>query len=397
MFQEFTPAQYLKIDVANNYGLDKMLWDERIDWFDANEHQLEKLIPQAKEGPLFFAGVDAWRKVQRGEMNHYPISLDATSSGLQWLSIMTHDEDAAKLCNVIDVGHRMDAYTAIYEMMDIGGAIPRDRVKAAIMTAFYSSVAVPKEVFGEGEMLTHFNNTMQKAAPRAWLMNLAFSSMWDKEATMYSWQLPDLFQVHSKVMDFEKHTVMWDNQPWEVRTRVNKPTESGRSLSANAVHSVDGFVMSEMMRRCMFKPSQVKDAYDLCFTLPRDTYSPILEKDNAMVEALWGKYMETGYLSVRIIQHLNEDNIESVDKEKVLSLLGSLPKKPFQILTVHDCYRCLLSYGNDLRKQYNRIMHDVAQSSILENIIKQMTGKELVLPKDPTFAAKLLEANYALS
>ena len=34
--QIFTPKEYLKIDIANSYGLDTKTWDERISWFDDN-------------------------------------------------------------------------------------------------------------------------------------------------------------------------------------------------------------------------------------------------------------------------------------------------------------------------------------------------------------------------
>ena len=79
--QMFTAQEYLKIDIANNFGLDKEDWRPRILWFNENEHHLEDLVKQADAPALFFAGVQAWRAVQRGEPIGYPISLDATSSG----------------------------------------------------------------------------------------------------------------------------------------------------------------------------------------------------------------------------------------------------------------------------------------------------------------------------
>ena len=80
-FQEFSGKEYLKIDIANNMGLDKEDWDVRLAWFDENESRLDTLVKQAEEPALFFAGITAWQKVCKGEPTGYPISLDATSSG----------------------------------------------------------------------------------------------------------------------------------------------------------------------------------------------------------------------------------------------------------------------------------------------------------------------------
>ena len=42
-FREFTPLQYLQLDVTSGYGLDKQTFDNRLAWFDQNQHQLHKL------------------------------------------------------------------------------------------------------------------------------------------------------------------------------------------------------------------------------------------------------------------------------------------------------------------------------------------------------------------
>ncbi len=136
--QSFDGRSYLKIDIANNYGLDKKTWDERIEWFNQHESMLHNLVDSAEEPALFYAGVKAWKDVQAGKPIGYMVSLDATSSGLQILAALTGDRMAAQLCNVVDTGYREDAYTIIYDEMiqRTGGQakISRDDTKSAIMT-----------------------------------------------------------------------------------------------------------------------------------------------------------------------------------------------------------------------------------------------------------------------
>ena len=116
-FQTFSGKEYLKIDIANNFGLDKEDWDIRIAWFDDNEDKLDELVKQAEEPALYYAGVQAWKKACKGQSSGYPISLDATSSGIQLLAALTGDRKAARLCNIVDTGHREDAYTGLYNTM----------------------------------------------------------------------------------------------------------------------------------------------------------------------------------------------------------------------------------------------------------------------------------------
>lgn len=401
MFQTFTARQYLMIDISNNYGLDKEDWDVRLDWFKTNEHQLDALLTTAEEPALYYAGVKAYRDVLAGKPIGYPISLDATSSGIQILSVLTGDRSAAQLCNVIDTGHREDAYTNIYNMMlaRTGGSskINRKDTKQAIMTSFYTSTAMPKKVFGEGELLALFYEILQTVAPAAWELNQTMPTLWNPEALSHDWILPDNFHVKTKVMDTVSEKVHFDEQPFDVTYRVNQPQEQGRSLGANATHSIDGLIVREMVRRCNYDPKKIDE---LCTLIENSDVGGMSAKthDDRMVMVLWDRYNETGYLSARILDHLNEDNFGLVAPSVISDLLESLPAKPFKIMTIHDAFRCLPQYGNDLRWQYNLQLKLIAESDILSSIISQLVGRRVQIGKlDPTLHLDIMESNYALS
>lgn len=407
-FQTFTGKEYLKIDIANNYGLDKKKWRERISWFDENQDKLEDLIKDAEEPALFFAGVQAWRQVERGEPIGYPVSLDATSSGLQLLACLTGDRKAAELCNVVDFmdgneADRRDGYTVIYNYMTnlIGekSKIKRDDVKQAIMTALYGSEAVPKEVFGEGNLLAIFHEVMSDLAPGAWELNKAFLSMWNPNATIYEWTMPDNFHVKTKVMDTVKNTIHFLNAPYEVLTKVNQAKDSGRSLGANTVHSTDGLVVREMLRRCNFNPEQIEQVkFALCNT---GDFSGEESEESKMLRTLLDLSAQSGFLSMRVLDYINYDTVQFMyDEEKaaVWRLMAEMPKRPFEMLTIHDAFRVLPNYGNDLRKQYNHILSHIAKSNMLEFLIEQITGKQIKITKlDPEMWKDVLTANYSLS
>lgn len=410
MQQQFTGKQYLKIDIANNFGLDKKLWQERLDWFDQHEDRLEEMLQQADEPALYFAGVQAWRATQRGEATGYPISLDATASGMQILAALTGDRKAALLCNVVNnyvagVPQRMDAYTAIYQAMLImigeAGRIKRDDCKDAVMTSLYGSKAVPKEVFGEGILLSCFENTMSENAPAVWELNQAFIDIWDSTATINSWVLPDNFHVHVKVMDRVMETVHFMNTPYETFRNVNQATEEGRSLGANTVHSIDGMIVREMSRRCNYNETAVHHLRNYIQALD-EGYQVINcyddDPSSEAVRTLWKHYEESGYLSARILDHLHLHNLHLVQREKITELLDSLPAKPFEVISVHDCFRCLPNYGNDLRKQYAHQLALIGKSKLLQFLLCQILHRNVTIGKlDDSLWREMGDAEYALS
>jgi hypothetical protein len=399
--QTFTGREYLKIDIANNFGLDKLTWDERIRWFDRHEHQLDGLLEQAKEPALYYAGVKAYRDVLAGRPIGYMISLDATSSGLQLLACLTGDPFGSRLCNVVDTGRREDAYDGVYRHMlnRIGDTakISREDCKDAIMTALYSSRAVPKKVFGEGALLDVFYGSLQELAPAAWELNETMLALWNPHALSHDWVLPDNFHVHVNVMAPVRETVHFENEPFDVFYMVNAPMDQGRSLGANTIHSVDGMIVRELTRRCDYDPAKVDRLYELVSISNHPEPSTSRARDR-LIQTLWQHACQTGYLSARILDYLDHLNMGLVDRQEIKALLDSLPPKPFKVVSIHDCFRCLPHYGNDLRIQYNLQLQLIAKSQLLSSIVSQLVGRSIpVQQMDPNLWRQVSRANYALS
>lgn len=114
----FSGLDYLRIDIANHYGLDKKLWSQRLEWFAFNEHRLEELVQGADEPYLMAQAVMAYRDVQKGLPTGYVMYLDCTNSGYQWLAILSGCLDTAKTVNLVNTGKREDAYKLVTDEMN---------------------------------------------------------------------------------------------------------------------------------------------------------------------------------------------------------------------------------------------------------------------------------------
>lgn len=397
--QTFTPLEYLKIDVASSFGLDKEDWDTRLNWFDEYEDKLESMRLEAEEPALFYAGLQAYKQAKLGKAIQYPISLDATASGAQILAILSGCERAALLSNVISSGHRLDFYTEITRFLNAATKtdvkVSRSDAKSAIMPSFYGSTKAPKDVFGEGELYNDFQRVMSIAAPGIWGLNALFLSLWDPNAIQYSWVLPDNFHAGFKVEADTVKEFTFMGLPHAVTVKEERPIEGGKALGANIIHSIDGLIVRELTARCNHDPEQIAWIQELLFNKCRNKKST-RSKDKRLIEIL--KHAdESGYLSVRILDLIDDQNIGHVDPVQLLEMIKELPKAPFEVMSIHDCFRVHPNYGNDLRQQYNNILSDLAKSDMLNFLLKQLNGSPLPNGKSDILSKAAKVADYALS
>ncbi len=134
--ERFSGKDYLRIDIANNFGLDKLTWKERIQWVHDNSN-LEKYIPDADNPFGYQKAVYTYREVMKGNPTGHIMFLDATSSFLQIMSIFSNDRVGAEQSNIINTGKRQDFYTNLTNTMnsylDTNVQITRQDIKEVSM------------------------------------------------------------------------------------------------------------------------------------------------------------------------------------------------------------------------------------------------------------------------
>jgi len=187
MFKSYTPIEYLCIDISNCYGLDKDLFEDRIQWVKDNFHQLDSFVDKADDKYQYIKAVIALREVLAGKATGHTVALDAICSGISLMSAMTGCIKGCKATGLIDTGLRPDAYSAVtVEMNKIltkqGLAaleVSRKETKAAMMTKSYGSSNKPKEIFGEDTpALKAFEDACHAVAPEAFKLMQDLIDAW---------------------------------------------------------------------------------------------------------------------------------------------------------------------------------------------------------------------------
>jgi hypothetical protein len=139
------------------------------------------------------------------------------------------------------------------------------------MTHFYNSLATPERMFNK-EQLKAFYSTLDGLMPGAMEVMDAINEYWDYDNDVHQWSLPDGHVARvpvTEMSDVRIEVDELDHRTFTYRYNKQQPSDNYRSLVANIVHSVDGYVAREMVRKCHDMGIELVHIHD-CFVFSPD-------------------------------------------------------------------------------------------------------------------------------
>lgn len=332
---------WLKIDMANTFGLDKETFDKRVAFIDKNIKSMlsnpDEWIAKADEPLLFKIALESYKEgvVEEKPIGHI-IRLDATTSGPQLMSTIMRDKSAMKHLNVIGDKTRYDFYTLVAKETyknstndpvwgegKVDFKAIRSIVKKPIMTSFYNSEENPKEVFGiDSDALSAFYKALDKYSKGALKLQEFINSCVNKQATYNAWHLPDRHYSYCPVEKLVKGKTIELHElgkyikiKYEYTDNLPNPFDI-RSLTPNVIHSIDAWV---------------------CRT---------------------------------VISNLSDRGID--------------------VSPIHDSFGVHPNYCDDLRKIYRGCLARLYKEPIIDNIVSEITRKDIKVTR-PKFSQEIYE------
>lgn len=272
--REFTGLEMLKIDIANCYGLSKSTWDDRLNWFKSNKNNLPNLIDEAKEPLLYQKALLAYRVTMRGEPTGHNMFLDGTASGLQIMACLSGCHQTAYRVNLINSGKREDVYTSVSNQMN--SLLPehlhvtREDTKKPLMTSFYNKQS--HDNFTDKQEAV-FNQVLSGSFRGAIIVKNLVNAHWNKDATSHSWRLPDghVVLVHVKeIFNVKVSLPEYDGYWFPFRYEDISCSSKGSSLLPHVIHSIDGYIMRQIVIRAAIEGFQVAHIHDAVTTHPNN-------------------------------------------------------------------------------------------------------------------------------
>lgn len=271
---------WILVDLANHYGLDKLNLDDRYQWSKEHWKDIQrnpsKYINEAESPLLFFQCLTNLRKACKGEPIGHIVRLDSTCSGVQLMSTLMRDEFSMKLTNVIG-SEREDYYTYIakqlmenYNHLNLFEGMSlkeiRSMVKKPIMTFWYNSESIPKEVFGDlTDECDAFYEVLLKASKGAKALMDEVNYCYPRDKDVIQWTLPDKHVAYCPSIIIKETKVEIKEFSTQIKflTKTNKASyDNWRSLLPNIVHSIDGWVCRYIAMNLCTRGIQLSPIHD---------------------------------------------------------------------------------------------------------------------------------------
>ena len=341
--QYFSPLEYIKLDIANQFGLDKKQFEDRLDWVNTNEHQLESFENQASDKYRYIAAVMAYREVQAGKPTGHRVGFDACSSGPQIMSALLRDLTGAENTSLIG-SKRNDLYQVVTETIkeylpiDYPIEYTRKDIKGVLMPFYYGSIMKPIELFGDNT-IEHaaFMKVQAMVCPGAAYLLPILKNSWNAYANEHSWVLPDGFVARVKVTQI-KETIIevdeLDHLKFTHQYLINEGTEEGVANIANPIQSIDAFIVREMTRRCNYDRIQFQRVLALLKKRASKKHSNADEVNS--IQKIWIDQKITSLVDLEGLKWKDISTFNSDYCNQLIALVERCLNRPsFPVITVH--------------------------------------------------------------
>lgn len=281
----FSGMDYLRIDIANCFGLDKETWDDRLLWLHTNESKLSELVSEADEPYMMAKAILAYKDALQGREIGHNMFLDATASGISIMAVLSGCYETAKKVNLVNTGNREDVYSNVMgemnKLLHENDYVDRKLIKLPLMTHFYCKV--DQEDLNDNQKEA-FYKVLENSFTGAEEVKDLVQSFWNPDALEHIWAMPDGHVVICKSKGMVNARIEIDelNTTFTYRFEANNPSFRSSSLPPSIIHSVDGYIVREMVRRCKAREFEVAHIHDSFCAHPnnmnivRQTYIDIL-------------------------------------------------------------------------------------------------------------------------
>jgi hypothetical protein len=315
------------------------------------------------------------------------VGADASASGMQIIATLYGCTKTATNVGLLD--KRNDAYTVASNKVDFTlpeGVDTRDIFKQCCMQHSYGGTKTPLELLGE-DNYENFIDTMWKLFP-AVQEYLSIIQRIYYRTPVFSWTLPDGFEVHQPVIETKKERFHLPHDEevvfgYAYKTLVEKDT--GLEMAANVVHSIDGYVARELIFRaaqgCNFIHHKFK--YNLETAIKKS-----VKLKNSSVFSLH-KLLKTP------TTHWSLLGTEFLTKaQEYVNRIEELDLRAFTVISIHDDFKSHPNYLHYVKWLYLEILADIADSTLLKDIVEEINPSiTLRMPKTGnSFAKQLREA-----
>lgn len=297
---------YLKVAFVNEAYTDKIEVEDAIKWFDSKtDAELDELADHRatemgdKDAYPALRGIlNDYRAAKEGKPVGTILPWDATNQAAQVYAILSRDMKTALISNIAYAGEREDAYGELATILNRhlhSTIFNRNNVKYAFMTYLYgagkSMILHGYTAFNPGDAKTReqaigrffpfsmddeekwdiFVKAMSELLPAAVSYMEVIYKFADEKRSKYRWTMPDGFIVETTTFEQEEvvahyfklgtNTESSSTPTGSIFAKRETGVNSSKALAPNIVHSIDSYILREVVRRADFDIVTIHDSY----------------------------------------------------------------------------------------------------------------------------------------